>query len=923
MPAVTYDGRSFMLDGRRIWLVSGTIHYARVNRAHWEERILAARAAGLNCIDVPVYWNRHEARPGQFDFTHENDLKHFISLIHAAGLYAILRPGPFIGEDWDFGGLPPWLRSIKNIRFRTSNGPYLEACSRFITAVADQVRTLQVTSPKPGPIVLVQNEAGWTCGNDKEADAYLGELNRYLREAGIQVPIINSNNLWQGAEGEIDCWTGSGDLLSTIRQLAVVRPDRPRMVIQYRVGQATTWGEPSPAPLDPGILQQHLAQILAAGGQFNIHPFHGGTNFGFWGGRLPETPGYTTASHDCQAPLDEAGLPAPSFNALRRICTFASRFGRVFSNLDPAYRPVVLMPAATDAPAPEGKPRAKEAARSAPIQGPVVVHAAGQQGGIAFIFAAPGARSGPLKLLLPDGTSLPVETGDQPVTWCLFDALLGGRARLDYCSFSAFALVGKVLVLFGAAGAAGVVSINGSPLDAVIPKAKPAIVQHEGITLVFCTPDQIDSTFITDDAVYLGAAGLTKDLQPIAPAGAKSCTRIDAEGISRAVPAQPHHAPRRAERPALGEWQMASMRDYAEGSSARYAAIDGPADLGSLGSPFGYGWYRIRFKSTAPARARLIFPRSADRLHVRLDGEHLGVIGYAPGAQNEVAANLKKGQHTLVILAENLGRLCSGADIGEPKGLFGHVWAASPLKPGKPQVKTGEPVDILSFRSPLWEIQPGDLTSPSRLTWTFQHRRKTPIILFLPCFPGRGLLLLNGAPVAYLDQGACDRFVFDAEQLKGGTNTFQVALLGDGPHAADEQAAFAALSSGVEFYSGELAISDKAEWAFAKWEPPRASAFHKPRPGEPHDGPTWWRTGFPVAEPHALWFDAAGLTKGQIYINGKHLCRYFAATASGKAVPPQSQYLIPAPWLMAGENEIMVFDEHGATPGRTKLLPVG
>jgi hypothetical protein len=926
MPSVTYDGRSFMLDGRRIWLVSGTIHYPRVNRQHWEERIHAAKTAGLNCIDVPVYWNRHEPRPGQFDFTHENDLKHLVTLIHAAGMFCILRPGPFIGEDWDFGGLPPWIRSVKNLtKLRSASGPFLEACSRYLTAVVDQVKNLQVTSPgKPGPIVLVQNEANWTCGDDKEAASYLGELNRYLREGGIEVPIINSNNLWQGAEGEIDCWTGSGDLLSTIRQLAVVRPDRPRFAIQYRVGAATTWGQERPEPLEPGVIQQHLAQILAAGGQFNIHPFHGGTNFGFWGGRLPESPGYTTASHDCNAPVTEAGAPAPSYAAVRRLCTFASRFGRVLSNLDPSYRPVVLMPAPGEAAQAEAKPKAKEA-RGGALQGPVVVHTSGQQGGVAFIFQSPGGSKPAqgLKLLLPDGTGMPVEIGDQPVTWCVFDAYIGGRARLDYTSYSAFALVGKTLVLFGPVGSAGVVSINGSPMDAVIPKAKPTIVQHEGITLVLATAEQLDTVYVSDDAVYVGVSGLTAAGQPLALPGSKSCTRIDAEGVSKTVPAAPPAAPKRAEKAALGEWQMAVMSDYLDGSSARFAAIDGPSDLTTLGSPFGYGWYRVRFKSTAPGKARLLFPKSADRLQVRLDSEDLGVVGYGPGAQTEAVANLKKGQHTLVVLAENLGRLCGGADIGENKGIFGDIWSATPMKPGKPAVKPGEPVDILTFRSPLWEIQPGDLTSPNRLTWTIQHRRKTPIIVMLPCFPGRGLMLLNNTPVAYLDQGTCDRFVFAAEQLKGGTNTFQVALLGEGPSAADEEEAFAILSGQTEFYEGDLAISDKAEWAFAKWEAPRGSAFHKPKSGEPHNGPTWWRTNFPVSEPHALLFEAAGLTKGQIYINGKHLCRYFVATAGGKAVPPQSQYLIPAPWLMEGENEIMIFDEHGASPGRTRVIPAG
>ena len=68
MASVTYDGRSFMLDGRRIWLVSGSIPYFRLPRASWADRIHAAKLAGLNTVDVPVAWHRHEPRPGQFNF---------------------------------------------------------------------------------------------------------------------------------------------------------------------------------------------------------------------------------------------------------------------------------------------------------------------------------------------------------------------------------------------------------------------------------------------------------------------------------------------------------------------------------------------------------------------------------------------------------------------------------------------------------------------------------------------------------------------------------------------------------------------------------------------------------------------------------------------------------------------------------------
>lgn len=920
MPSVTYDGRSFMLDGRRIWLVSGSIHYARIPSEHWEERIHAAKLAGLNTVETPVFWNRHEPRPGQFDFKGDNDLRRFVQLIGRAGLYCILRPGPFVGAEWDFGGLPPWLTGVKGIKLRVANGPYLEACSRYLTAVVNQVRDLQVTSPGKGtspggPIVLVQNEAGWTCGDDQQAAAYLGEINRYLREAGISVPMINSNNLWQGTEGEIDAWTGSGDLMGTVRQLGAVRPDQPRVVIEMEVGSPGIWGVPAPGPTPPGVLQQRLAEVLAASGQFNIHPFHGGTNFGFWGGRLPEAPaGFVTAGRDHGAPLTELGAAAPSYQAVRRICTFASRFGRLFANLDPDYRPVVAVPSTVE---PEdggdGRGRGKrDGGRS------TVVHTTGPQGGVAFIFSS-GEGDGKLRLLLPQGGTLPVETGAMSVAWCVFDAYLGGRAKLDYCGLCVLAGIGRTLVVFGPAGAEGHLSINGSPLVTLVPKGKaPAIVEHEGITVVVCSEEQVDTVYVADDAVYIGVSGIAISGEPLALGGEKKCTRIDLEGKSSQVATAHGPAPRKTgEKLAITEWLCAGTTEYCDGSSARFAAIDGPAELSSLGSPYGYGWYRVRMKAAAAGRTRVEFPSAGDRLHVFVDGEQAGLVGRGPGAESELNVSLKKGQATMVVLAENLGRVAGGANLGDPKGVYGDIWAVKPVRVPKGAVKVGDPVDVLSFRSPLWEVQPGDLTLPERPTWTLAHRRKTPIIMSVGPFPGRGLLLLNNKPVAYLERGGEERHILQPDQLKAGVNTVQVALLPDD----QTEESTAALIAGVSFAEAVTNLSTKAEWAFARWEPPRATAYGKPKNGKA-DGPSWWRATFQTGpNPGPLLFDAAGLTKGQLYVNGRHICRYFVATGDGTAVPPQAEYYIPGPWLRPdSENEILVFDEHGGNPAKCRLI---
>jgi hypothetical protein len=237
-------------------------------------------------------------------------------------------------------------------------------------------------------------------------------------------------------------------------------------------------------------------------------------------------------------------------------------------------------------------------------------------------------------------------------------------------------------------------------------------------------------------------------------------------------------------------------------------------------------------------------------------------------------------------------------------------------------LKTGEPLPILSFRTPIWEVNPGDLALPDRITWTLAHRRKTPVLFSVGPLPARALLVLNAKPIALLERGSIERHVLQPDQLKAGVNTVQLAMLPD-VQASDSKALLEAVAPTAEFEECLEDLADKAEWAFAKWEPPRATAYQKHKPGARANSgtPAWWSATFPGADTsRPLFLDATGLTKGQLYVNGRHLCRYFVATAEGKSVPPQSHYYLPAPWLHAeGENQVLIFDEHGASPAKCRI----
>ena len=109
MANVTYDGQSFSIDSRRVWVLGASIEYARVPPEVWADRIAAARQAGFNTIATPCPWLVHEPRKGRFSFNGSADVRRFVELCGEAGMWVMLRPGPYVGAQYDAGGLPNWV----------------------------------------------------------------------------------------------------------------------------------------------------------------------------------------------------------------------------------------------------------------------------------------------------------------------------------------------------------------------------------------------------------------------------------------------------------------------------------------------------------------------------------------------------------------------------------------------------------------------------------------------------------------------------------------------------------------------------------------------------------------------------------------------------------------------------------------------
>lgn len=921
MPAMTVDGQSFALDGRRLWLVSGTVPYARIPRGLWPDRLAAARQAGLNCIETPVVWALHEPRQGSFNFEGDLDLEAFVTLVGEMRMHCILRIGPHVGDGYDLGGIPDWLLADDATRagLRSSEPTFLHAVSRFTGQVCDRVKDLQATSSRRsagGPVVLVQSEHHWFCADPAQGDAYLREIERYLREDGITVPISNSNNLFHSVEGQIDGWFADHHLFANLRQLRAVRPDQPRLLSGLPMGPMMTWGTPPSPGLTPRVAMRRLAEVLATGAQYNIAPFTAGSGLYACLGQTEAGPdGFVASSIDQSAPVNECGARGPLFDAVRRISTFASSFGRVFSSLDPGYRPVV---SSLDPGAGRG---GKAKAKPTPCAQAVAVECRGTQGSVVFVFGPEEEGGGPVSttIVLEDGSTLPVALGDHPVAWVLLNAHLGGKSTLDYCSLSAFAASDSLFVCFGPAGAPGIISINDSAFEVTVPSGdEPLIREHEGVTVIVCNQSSIDRLYLADGGALAGCAGLDSSGAPLPHPDSKRLFKVVHGQKSQTIKPDAKKPARRA--PSLGGWSCASVDGFVTGEGKGFKKREGPTPVEAMDTALGYAWCRVRFKGAGAKAAKAMAPFCGGRTQLFLDGVPVALLGDGPGASGDrFALPLKKQDHTLVALAERFGGRALPHGAARPSGLFGHVYEIASIKTGAPKVVQSLPMSPLSVRTPIFGLEIGDLTDAHRLAWSFEHRRKTPVILAVDPIEEPGVVFLNDVPVAVITPWTALRMVLPEERSKRGKNTLAIAVVGDMEHAAKS------LRAGVHLLEGAANLTENAEWGVAPFSVPADGAFEEVARSALNaratGRPCWWRTGFKVdGTDRPLFLETAGLSKGRILLNGRDVGRYFVATADGKSVPPQKRCYLPEPWLNAdGDNDLLVFDEHGATPNRVKL----
>ncbi|XP_077500001.1 beta-galactosidase-like [Amblyomma americanum] len=319
---VDHANKRFLRDGKPFQFVAGAMHYFRVPRAYWKDRLHKMRMAGVNTVDFYVEWSSHEPQPLEYNFEDMYDVVGFLNEVKNEGLLAILRPGPYICAERDNGGFPYWLlKQHPKMMYRSMDVNYLNLTERWFAKLLPMMVPYLYRNGGPIFAVQVENEFGHYRHCDANyMDHILSSLERHLGRDVIYFRNDFPDESYYTCDKVRDILVaGNFDFnqdpnkMFEIMDWAQVQPC-PRFVAEYYTGWMDHWtfDRPNKSSLQ---LVDKFKDLLKMGASVTIYMFHGGTSFGFKSSTSMDTPVVT--SYDYGAPVAEDGSLRPMYYKFR------------------------------------------------------------------------------------------------------------------------------------------------------------------------------------------------------------------------------------------------------------------------------------------------------------------------------------------------------------------------------------------------------------------------------------------------------------------------------------------------------------------------------------------------------------------------------------------------------------------------------
>ena len=329
---LSWKNGQFYMHGKPFEIHSGAIHYFRTLPQQWEDRLQKLKDCGMNTVETYCAWNIHQPKKGEYCFEGLGNLPEFLSIAEKLGLYVILRPGPYICAEWEFGGFPAWLLQDEGIRLRTTEERYFSHVRQYMQVLMEKVRPHLQSNGGNIIMMAVENEYG-SFGNSRE---YMNQCARLLRECGVDIPLVTADGHWEiflnggmadDALPALDFGYAHDILPEHFAALQKLAPQAPKLHLEHWIGTIAHWDAPvlryqaeDAAREVRRQLEEHIS--------FNLYMFHGGTNFGFYSGanqtaddpdnRIKNRYEPDITSYDYDSLLTEWGECTPKYFAIQK-----------------------------------------------------------------------------------------------------------------------------------------------------------------------------------------------------------------------------------------------------------------------------------------------------------------------------------------------------------------------------------------------------------------------------------------------------------------------------------------------------------------------------------------------------------------------------------------------------------------------------
>ncbi|MBS1934663.1 MAG: beta-galactosidase, partial [Bacteroidetes bacterium] len=309
-PFIDFDSKGFLINGKRTFIVSAGIEYARVPHELWEDRLLRLKRCGFNCVEIYTFWNFHEPHEGEFDFNGDHDLDVFLKLAHKLNLYVIARVGPYYCAEWDNGGYPLWLKFKPGVRVREHNTEFEKYVGRFFDKLLPIVFRNQINHGGSVIMVQLENEHNQSWGT-YIPNGYFSFLRDKALSLGLEVPYFFSGLHHSSSPAE----DGKCD-----------DPNRPNPWFSTEFWSVWFSGYSS-TDRDAREYERRTWKIITNGGNgYNYYMAHGGSNFGYTNNDED------AASYDYGAAVGQCGDLRPIYYSFKKIAFFARTFREILEN---------------------------------------------------------------------------------------------------------------------------------------------------------------------------------------------------------------------------------------------------------------------------------------------------------------------------------------------------------------------------------------------------------------------------------------------------------------------------------------------------------------------------------------------------------------------------------------------------------------